>query len=106
MPQKKKKESGEQSPASVDLTSFLERPPPDEERRQQPYLSEDIENAILSLVRSRGPLTRSELYEWSKKRGIKPAELYRCLSSLLSRGALNRKFDAEREEYVFYVPQR
>lgn len=101
MPQRKRKEAGDQPPVTVDLTSFLSQTGGGESK--QPYLGEDIEALVLDLLKSRGPLARSELYEWAKKRSIKPVELYKCLTSLLNRGVLVRKFDSEREEYVFYL---
>lgn len=102
MAQRRKKEVGGQPSTTADITSFL-GPQSSEGEVKQPYLSEDIEASVLDFLRSRGSLTRSELYEWSKKRGIKPVELYRCLSSLLNRGVLSRRFDTEKEEYVFYL---
>lgn len=101
MPQRRRKEAGDQPPVTADLTSFFTQPVGKEV--EQPHLREDVEALVLALLKSRGLLTRSELYEWAKKRGIKPVELYRSLSSLLSKGLLGRRFDAEREEYVFYL---
>ncbi len=105
MPKRQRREGGEQHREIADLTSFFERRG-EEEAKPQPYLREDIEAAILSFVRSRGTVTRSELYEWSKKRGIKPADFYRCLTSLVSKGVIERKFDTQREEYVFSLAPR
>lgn len=104
MPKKKK---DEKKPPAIDITSFLTQPGEEggekaETKEEKTLFITDIESMILSYLKSnpRGA-TKSELYEWSKKKGIKPAEFYKALTRLFAKKALRRYFDPEREEYVF-----
>ncbi|AKG39179.1 MAG: hypothetical protein ACP5II_05705 [Infirmifilum sp.] len=111
MPSKRKKE--EKQPSGVDLTAFLtpgseEKKTVEGEKREEPgigaLLTEEVEELILERLKPEGGgLTRSQLYEWSKKKGIKPAVFYKALTSLIEKGVVVRKFDPSKEEYVFQL---
>jgi DNA-binding MarR family transcriptional regulator len=85
---------------TTDLTRFFGQPP-EQPAASQPLLSEEVERMVLSYIRRKGRVTKSELYKWSKDSGIKPAAFYSAVTSLLSKGLISRSFDPEKEEYVF-----
>ncbi|MEZ0345401.1 MAG: hypothetical protein ABWK01_02505 [Infirmifilum sp.] len=111
MPSKRKKE--EKQTSNVDLTAFL-TPQPEktvkseaqeaEEAKGKAYLTSEVEERILQLLNSEpSGLSRNQLYEWSKKEGIKAATFYQALTSLVEKGLVNRSFDPERQEYIFKI---
>ncbi|QOJ78237.1 hypothetical protein IG193_05560 [Infirmifilum lucidum] len=112
MPEKKRKE--EKQPPAIDLTAFLstqEQQPSKAEGKaasasREALLTEEVERALLQRIRQEpGGLTRSQLYEWSKKKGVSPAVFYKALTSLVEKGLVQRRFDSTREEYVFVTTQ-
>lgn len=111
MPTRKKKE--EKPQAGPDLTAFLGQPLQKEGTAKPPVeagealLISEIEEKIVQLLRrEREGLTRSQLYAWSKKTGIKPASFYKALSALIEKGVVIRRFDPAREEYVFLLSKQ
>ncbi len=108
MTEKKRKE--EKQPSAVDLMAFLSTQEQQASKAEektvsalsQALLTEEVERVLLQRIRQEpGGLTRSQLYEWSKKRGISPAAFYKALTSLVEKGLIQRRFDSTREEYVF-----
>lgn len=104
MPSRPKKE--EKKPTNLDLTAFLLS---ENEKNQKKnvqeesgaLLSEEVENMLLHYIKSEpNGVPRSQLYEWSKKKGIAPSTFYRALTSLIEKGLIVRKFDPSREEYI------
>ncbi len=111
MPRKKKKK-GESEGRPLDLTAFLGEETPTAERKAErvgeeikaPLLTDETASLIYEKISSTpGGLGKSELYRWAKKKGIKPADLYRAIIRLVSQGKIKRVFDPEKEEYV-YLP--
>ncbi|UNQ74346.1 hypothetical protein [Infirmifilum sp. NZ] len=108
MPEKRKKE--EKQPQGVDLMKFFSSQEEQPQAaagsrpasREEALLTEEVEKLLLQRIKQEpSGLTRSQLYEWSKKRGVNPASFYRALTSLIEKGLVQRKFDSTREEYVF-----
>ncbi len=60
-----------------------------------------LEAEVLSLIRASGAITKSKLWSWAKRRGIRPVDLYRALQSLQAKGLVKKGFDAQSEELVY-----
>lgn len=110
MPRRRKKEG--ESGRAVDITSFFsqpsktgkEKPPAESGGIKAPLLLSEVEKAVYERVKAApGGIGKSELYHWAKKKGIKPADLYKAIVNLVAQGKIRRVFDPEREEYVYVV---
>ncbi len=112
VPRKKKEKEQKGEKPVMDLTAFLtpQQPSVAEEKPEKKVpentakkmFTSDIEELLLNYIKSYpSGVTKSQLYEWAKKKGIKPVDFYRALTRLITNKAVKRFFDPEREEYAF-----
>lgn len=95
----------------VDLLHFLgslnEMVSPPQETKQKegtvPTSSpSDISALILSLLKEKGGrVSKSELYEWSRRAGITPVTLHETLLRMVQKGFLTKRFDDELKDLVY-----
>ncbi|OYT31418.1 MAG: hypothetical protein B6U94_03120 [Thermofilum sp. ex4484_79] len=86
--------------SSVDITAFFDI---SKKEIKETVLEVDteLEKKILEFITSSRIITRSKLYDWSKKNRIPPALLYKALQSLLRKKIIKREFSNEHQEIVF-----
>lgn len=112
MSRKKKEKEKEGKKTVIDLTAFLtpQKPSAPEEKPEKTaskpvakkMLTTELEELLLNYIKSHpSGVTKSQLYMWAKKRGIKPIDFYKALTHLIANNAVKRFFDPEREEYAF-----
>jgi len=109
----RKKKNTPEGGKAVDITAFLGGPqPPQEKTRDRggetptqveaPRPAGDVVDLVYRRIKeSPGGIGKSELYRWAKAKGVKPADLYRAILQLVSQGRIKRRFDPEKEEYVY-----
>lgn len=85
------------------LLAFLEV----ENARVESALHSVEEGDVVSFVEKKGgKVTKSELYEWAKGKGLTPVALYKVLARLVGEKVLRKEFDEEAEELVYVLVQR
>jgi len=111
MPRKRRKK--EEEAPSVTLFQFIESKKEEvkqtslkeeakvEETKVQEQEYENYENIIYSYISQKGKVSKDEIYIWSKRRNISPAELYRAIISLERKGLIRKRFDAEVGQLVY-----
>lgn len=102
MPSKAAKKGEEKS---VDLLSFFSEEKLEERGKVRAETSgnlSELELAVVSFLKSKGgKATKSELYQWAKKRGVAPAALYATITKMLQSGTIRRSFDESAQEIAF-----
>lgn len=104
MPSKRSRRAERQGGGSSDLLSFfsVERDVSALTTAQTTVV--DSEEAVLSFIKGKGgKVTKSELYEWAKKRELTPAALYRALSKMVKDGIITKKFDENSQELSYVI---
>lgn len=94
---------------SVDLLSFLSATHEGEEETSQARKAEeaqltsaDREADVRNFLRSKGGrATKTELYDWAKRKGISPAALYSMISRMVGEGKVVKRFDESSQELVY-----
>ncbi|RLE95090.1 MAG: hypothetical protein DRN04_01130 [Thermoprotei archaeon] len=115
MPRKRRKR--EEEVPSVTLFQFVESKKEEESKRvtavkevkKDTELKEvkvdeqGYESLIYNYIRQRGKVSKDEIYVWSKRRKISPAELYRAIISLEKKGLVRKRFDGEMGQLVYEI---
>lgn len=98
-----------ESKGGVDLLSFLSTTPGRGEEASHTQKAEeaqlinaDREADVRHFLRSKGGrATKTELYNWAKRKGITPAALYSVISRMVSEGKVAKRFDESSQELVY-----
>ncbi|RLE81497.1 MAG: hypothetical protein DRJ51_03735 [Thermoprotei archaeon] len=87
-------EEGRESVPSREVTEVSRKVEP-------PAVEAQVLEKISQYLCTKGEVTKTSLYRWSKQEGIKPVDLYRTLVLLEKEGRLKKAFDADRGEIVY-----
>ncbi len=102
MVSKKGQHSAKGSQRNENLLDFLEVENTQVENRSNLVGEGDI---ISYIEKKGGKVAKSELYEWTKDKGLTPAALYKVLARLVGEKVLRKEFDEEAEELVYVLAQ-
>lgn len=103
MVSKKGRDSTKGDQHKEDLLAFLKVENTRVESRSRPV----EEEFLISFVEEKGgKVTKSELYEWAKVRGLTPATLYKVVARLVEEKVLYKEFDDEVKELVYVLIRR
>ncbi|MEM1508800.1 MAG: hypothetical protein QW291_06060 [Thermofilaceae archaeon] len=103
MVSKKGRDSTKESQHNENLLAFLKVENMHVESKSYPV----EEELIVSFVEEKGgKVTKSELYEWAKVRGLTPATLYRIIARLIGEKVLRKEFDEDVKELVYILISR
>ncbi|MCS7104461.1 MAG: MarR family transcriptional regulator [Thermofilaceae archaeon] len=69
--------------------------------------SSDLSALILSFLKEKGgKVSKSELYEWSRRVGITPVTLHDTLLRMVQKGFLIKRFDDELKDLVYCLAMK
>ncbi|MEM1690981.1 MAG: hypothetical protein QXG48_04715 [Thermofilaceae archaeon] len=98
----------------VDLTAFFTPSSGDDRQKAKAAhqiegvkTSEDLEAALRGFLKERGGrATKTELYEWAKRKNIPPAPLYSTISRMIAEGRMIKRFDDGSRELVYELSSK
>lgn len=107
-------ERSKSAQSSMDLTAFFAPPSSDDQQKAKVVhqiegvrTGGDLEAAIRRFLKEKGGrATKTELYEWAKRKNIPPAHLYSTITRMIAEGRLTRRFDDGFKELVYELSSK